>query len=111
MPVHYLYLILAILTEVGGTSALKPTEQFTRVWPSVAVVVCYSVSFFFLGLTLKYMPVGIVYAIWAGMGIVLIALVGRLAFGQVLDTPAVLGIAFIVVGVVIINLFSKSTHG
>ncbi len=110
MPVHYIYLILAVVSETIGTSALQASQQFTKLVPSVLTVVGYAVSFYFLSLTLRFMPVGIVYAIWSGLGIVLIAIIGRLVFQQRLDWPAVLGMAFIILGIVIIQLFSKSAH-
>ncbi len=105
---HWLYLSLAIIAEVIGTSFLKSSEGFTRPLPSVVVALSYLVAFYFLALTLKTLPVGIAYAIWAGVGIVLIALIGYLLFDQALDPPAILGIALIVCGVLVINLFSKS---
>lgn len=111
MPVHYIYLFFAVLAETIGTSALQASQQFTRLWPSVLVVVAYGCAFYLLGLTLKYMPVGVVYAIWSGLGIVLIALIGYLVFGQRLDLPAVLGLGMIIAGILVINLFSKTvTH-
>ena len=110
MSPQYLYLALAILAEVTATSALAASAQFTRLLPSLVVVVGYGVAFWLLSLTLKTMPVGIVYAIWSGMGIVAIAVIGRLAFGQRLDAPAILGIALIVAGVLVINLLSGSTR-
>ena len=110
MPAHYIYLILAVASETIGTSALQASQQFTKVVPSILTVVGYAVSFYFLSLTLRYMPVGIVYAIWSGLGTVLIAIIGRLVFQQRLDWPAVLGMAFIILGIVIIQLFSKSAH-
>jgi len=110
--VHYLYLALAILTETAGTLALQASAQFTRLGPSVVVVVGYGASFYFMALTLKVMPVGIVYAIWSGVGIVLIAGLGKVIFKQDLDLPAYIGISLILVGVVVIQLFSKTaTHG
>ena len=108
MPSHYIWLFFAILTETIGTTALQASEQFTRFWPSLAVVVFYALSFYFMSVTLKVMPVGIVYAIWSGLGIVLIAIIGLVIFGQRLDAPAVLGLAMIVGGIVIIHLFSRS---
>ncbi|WP_420860059.1 DMT family transporter [Marivivens marinus] len=110
MPTHYIYLIVAIAAETIGTSALQASQQFTRLWPSVIVVVAYAVSFYLLGLTLKYMPVGIMYAMWSGLGIVFIALIGWLAFRQSLDMPAILGIGLILAGIVIIQLFSDSAR-
>jgi len=107
--VNYLYLSIAIVAEVIATSALKSCESFTRLWPSVVVVLGYAAAFYFLSLTLRAMSVGIVYAIWSGVGIVLVALIGWLVLGQKLDAPAVGGMALIVAGVAVINLFSKST--
>lgn len=107
MP-HWLYLSIAIVAEVVGTSFLKSAEGFTRLVPSLVVVTSYVIAFFFLGLALKTLPVGIAYAIWAGVGIALIALAGYVFFGQALDAPAVVGMALIVAGVVVINVFSKS---
>lgn len=106
-----LYLFLAILLEVVATSALKASASFTRLVPSVIVIAGYAGAFWFLSLTLKTMPVGIAYAIWSGVGIVLISLVGWLWFKQSLDWPAVIGMALIVAGVLTINLFSRlSAH-
>ena len=104
----YLFLTLAILTEVLATSCLKASEGFTRPWPSAVTVLGYAVSFYCLSLTLAAIPTGVVYAIWSGVGIVLISLVGWLVFDQVLDGPALAGLALIVAGVVVIQLFSKS---
>ncbi|WP_299915548.1 SMR family transporter [uncultured Roseobacter sp.] len=108
MPMHYLYLVLAIVAETIGTTALQASQQFSRLWPSILVVVAYGISFYLLALALKFMPVGIVYAIWSGLGIVLIAIIGFIVFGQRLDLPAVLGLTLIIVGILIIHLFSKS---
>ena len=108
MPVHYIWLFIAIVTETLGTTALQASQQFSRFWPSVAVVLFYGASFYFMALTLKVMPVGIVYAIWSGLGIVLIAGIGFVLFGQKLDLPAVFGLGLIVAGIVVIHLFSGS---
>ena len=105
---HYIYLAIAIVTEVIGTSALKATEEFTRFWPSIIVLAGYVTSFYFLSLCLRHVPVGVAYAIWSGIGIILIAIVGWFLYKQSLDLPAVIGIAFIIAGVVVINLFSKT---
>ena len=110
MPIQYVFLAAAIISEVIGTSALAASDQFSKLIPSVIVVIAYGLAFYFLGLTLKFMPVGIVYAIWAGLGIALIALVGWVLFGQTLDLAAIAGITMIVAGVVVINLFSSSAH-
>jgi small multidrug resistance pump len=105
---NWFYLILAIVAEVVATSALKESESFTRLGPSLVVLVGYAAAFYLLSLTFRTMPVGVVYAIWSGIGIVLISLVGWVVFRQHLDTPAILGIGLIVAGVAIINLLSKS---
>ena len=84
MQVYFL-LALAILAETAGTTALQASQQFTRFWPSVIVVLAYAISFYLLALTLRYMPVGVVYAIWSGLGIVFIAAMGYVIFGQTLD--------------------------
>lgn len=111
MPNHYLHLILAIVTETIGTTALQASAQFTRFWPSVLCVVAYAASFYLLALALKVMPVGVLYAIWSGLGIVLIAIIGFAVFGQKLDLPAVLGMGLIIAGIVVIQLFSTTaTH-
>jgi len=105
---HYIWLLLAIVTEVVGTAALQASQQFTRLGPSLIVVTGYGASYYFMALTLKTMPIGIVYAIWSGLGIAMIAAIGQVVFGQKLDTPAVVGILFILVGIVIIQLFSST---
>jgi|SRR5690554_41115 len=103
----FIYLALAVVAEVVATSALKATEGFTRPVPSLVVVVGYVIAFYLLSLVLRTIPVGIAYAIWAGMGIVLVTLVALLVYDQRPDLPAVLGIALIVAGVVVIQLFSR----
>ncbi|MFN2360211.1 MAG: multidrug efflux SMR transporter [Marinobacter sp.] len=105
---QWLYLAIAILAEVIGTSFLKSSEGFTRLVPSLVVVVSYIVAFYFLAITLKTIPVGVAYAVWAGAGVALIALAGYLFFGQSLDTAAIIGIGLIVAGVMVINVFSGS---
>ena len=104
----YLYLAVAIVAEVAGTSALKAAAGFTRFWPSLIVVVGYATAFYCLGQVLKTLPVGITYAIWAGLGIVLVVLVGMVVYREVPDWPAILGMALIIAGVAIINLFSRT---
>lgn len=106
--VHWIYLAIAIVAEVIGTSFLKSSEGFTRLVPSVVVIVTYGVAFYFLALTLKTLPVGIAYAVWAGAGVALIAIAGFVFFGQSLDPPAIIGILLIVAGVTVINVFSAS---
>lgn len=102
----YLYLAIAIVAEVIGTSALKAAEGFTRPLPSLVVIAGYSVAFYFLSLSLKTIPVGIAYAIWSGVGVALITLIGWIVFKQRLDAPALAGLALIVAGVVVIQMFS-----
>jgi small multidrug resistance pump len=106
--IAYLYLAIAIVAEVIATSALKLSEGFTRWQPSLVVVIGYGVAFYFLALVLRSIPVGVAYAVWSGAGVVLITLIGWLAFRQSLDVPALVGIALIVAGVVVIQLFSRS---
>lgn len=105
---HWIFLTLAIISEVVGTSVLKTSEGFSRLWPSLVVVVGYALAFYFLSLVLKTIPVGVAYATWSGVGIVLIALIAWIVHGQALDLPAIAGIALIVAGVVVLNLFSRS---
>ncbi|MCX7206405.1 MAG: SMR family transporter [Proteobacteria bacterium] len=107
----YFLLAIAIVAEVIATSALKATEGFSRLMPSVVVVVGYGVAFWMLSLVLKSVPVGMAYAIWSGMGIVLVTVVAMLLYGQKPDWPAILGLSLIVSGVVVLQLFSKmSAH-
>lgn len=102
----YLLLFLAVAAETVGTAALKASEQFTRLGPTILFAVAYVISFVLLGYVLKYLPVGVAYAIWSGLGIVLIALIGFFAFGDRLDLPAFLGMALILGGILVIHLFS-----
>ena len=102
----YLPLLAAILLEIVATSALQASRQFTRPWPTALMAVGYLGAFYCLSLALRAIPVGIAYAIWSGLGIVLISAVGWVVFGQKLDLPAMLGIGLILAGVVVINLFS-----
>ena len=105
----WILLSVAILTEVVATSALKASDGFTKIAPSIIVVVGYVLSFYFLSLALKGIPVGIAYATWAGLGIVLITLIAWVMYGQKLDLGALVGMGFILIGVVIMNLFSNVT--
>lgn len=108
----WLCLSIAILAEVIATSALTASHGFTRLWPSVAVVIGYTIAFYFLALSLRTIPVGIAYAVWSGAGIVLISLIGWAVFRQTLDAAAMLGIGLILVGVLVINVGSRSVvHG
>ncbi len=104
----WLALALAIVAEVIGTSALKASEGFSRLLPSMVVVAGYGVAFYFLSLTLKQIPVGIAYAVWSGAGTVLITVIGVLAFRQKIDLAGIVGIALIVAGVLVLNLLSRS---
>lgn len=105
---NWLYLALAIVSETIATSALKSSEEFSRLWPTLVVVAGYCAAFYFLAMTLRTIPVGVAYAIWSGVGVLLITLVGWLVYDQKLDAPALIGMALIVAGVVVMNLFSKS---
>ncbi|HWX03504.1 MAG TPA: multidrug efflux SMR transporter [Collimonas sp.] len=105
---HWVYLLIAIVAEVIATSALKASAEFTRLVPSVVVVAGYLTAFYFLSLTLRTLPVAIVYAMWSGIGIALIALVGWLFLKQSLDAAALVGIGLIVSGVLVLNVFSKT---
>lgn len=107
----WVLLVCAIIAEVIGTSALKASEGFTRLGPSLVVVVGYATAFYLLSLTLRSIPVGIAYAIWSGLGVTLIALVGWLLYGQRLDAAGVIGIGLIVAGVAVLNLFSRTAVG
>ena len=102
----YWYLIIAIIAEVLATSALKQSDGFSRLLPSVVVMVGYGASFYFLSLVLRTIPVGVAYAVWAGLGIVLISIVAAVLYDQKMDMPAVLGIGLIISGVVVLRLFS-----
>jgi small multidrug resistance pump len=103
----YAWLAIAIIAEVIGTSALRASDGFSRLWPSLVVLAGYGVAFYCLSLTLRSMPVGIVYAIWSGVGIVLITLVALVLYRQVPDLAAIAGLGLIIAGVVVLNLFSN----
>lgn len=105
---NWLYLSFAIVLEVIATSALKASDGFTRPLPSLLVVLGYAAAFYLLSLTLRSLPVGVVYAVWSGVGVVLITLAGWLLFQQALDAPALIGIGLITAGVIVLNFFSKS---
>lgn len=110
MSVRYTYLTLAIaiVAEVIATSALKASEGFTKFVPSAVVAVGYGVAFYFLSLTLKTMPVGVAYAVWSGVGIILISVIGWVFYGQKLDLMAVIGLSLIIAGVLVVNMLSKT---
>ena len=104
----YLFLVVAIAAEVVATTALARSESFTRLWPSVVTVVGYGVAFYFLSFPLRVLPTGVVYAVWSGLGIVFIAAIAWLWYGQKLDLPAIVGLGLIVAGVAVVNRFSKT---
>jgi small multidrug resistance pump len=104
----YIYPFVAIVAEVIGTTALKASEEFTKLLPSIVVVVGYGMAFYFLSLVLRTIPIGIAYAVWSGIGIVLIAIAGAVMFRQIPDVPALIGMSLILAGVVIMHLFSKT---
>ncbi|MCO5286450.1 MAG: multidrug efflux SMR transporter [Chitinophagaceae bacterium] len=107
----WIFLMIAIISEVIATSALKYSEGFSKLVPSIIVILGYGIAFYFLSLTLKSMSVGIAYALWSGIGTVLIALTAYFIFKQKLDLPSIIGLSLIVLGVIVINVFSKSiTH-
>ena len=105
---NYLYLGIAILFEVVATTALKQTDGFTRLLPSLLAVTGYALAFYFLSLPMRSLPVGIIYALWSGIGMVFIAGIGWVLFHQSLDLAAIIGIALIISGVIVLNLFSKT---
>lgn len=105
----YLALGIAIVSEVIATSALRASDGFSKLWPSLIVVAGYGLAFFFLSVTLKSIPVGVAYAIWSGLGVVLISVAAWVLFGQKLDLAAIVGMGLIVAGVLVLNLFSKSS--
>ncbi|WP_297766492.1 multidrug efflux SMR transporter [uncultured Muriicola sp.] len=104
----YLYLAVAIVAEVAATSALKASEEFTKLIPSLIVIAGYGLSFYLLTLVLRTIPVGITYALWAGLGIVLVTLVGAILYKQIPDLAALIGMGLIIAGVIVINIFSKT---
>lgn len=107
----YLTLMLSVLAETIGTTALQASQQFTKPVPSLIVVIAYGAAFYLLAIALKFFPVGIAYAMWSGMGIIFIAIIGFAVFGQKLDFAAIAGIGMILAGILVINLFSNTaTH-
>lgn len=106
----YLYLLIAVVAEVIATSALNASKGFTQPIPSTITCIGYLIAIYFLALTMKSIPMGITYALWSGAGIVFISTIGWVVFKQQLDTAAMIGLAFILFGIVIINIFSNSTH-
>lgn len=108
---HYLFLTIAIIAEVIATTALKASEELTRVGPTLLVVIGYLVAFYFLILSIRVIPVGIAYAMWSGIGIVLIGIASAILYKQIPDLPAILGMLLIAAGVIVIHLFSQTTGG
>ncbi|WP_297614909.1 multidrug efflux SMR transporter [uncultured Roseicyclus sp.] len=106
----WLYLAIAIAGEIIGTTALKASDGFTRLGPSVLVVAGYGIAFFMLAQVLRTIPLGIAYAIWSGVGVAAVTVIGWAMYGQRLDLPALLGIGLIVAGVVVLNIWSGATH-
>lgn len=106
----YLFLLIAVLFETFGSTCLQASQQFTRAWPSLGVLVGFGGAFWFFTLVLKVLPLGVTYALWSGVGIVLITTSGRLIFGQKLDLAAFAGIGLIIAGIVVINLFSSASR-
>ena len=104
----YFYLAVAIVAEVAATSALKASTEFTKLLPSLIVVIGYGISFYCLALVLRTIPVGITYAIWSGVGIVLVSIIGALLYKQIPDLPALIGMGLIIAGVIVIHSFSKN---
>ncbi|WP_299530194.1 multidrug efflux SMR transporter [Ulvibacterium sp.] len=104
----WFYLIIAIIGELIATSALKESKGYSVLKPSIVSVVGYGVTFYFFSLAIKQIPLGIAYAVWAGLGIILITVIGYLRFKQTLDLPAIIGLSFIVIGVTLVNGFSKT---
>lgn len=110
-PQTWLALLGAIGFEIAGTTLLQKSEQFSRLWPTLGLAVCYLTAFYLLSLALRQMPVGLAYAIWSGLGVVAISVIGMVVFKQKLDLAAIVGLTLIVSGVVVINVFSKAvTH-
>lgn len=106
---NFFFLGIAIIFEIIATSALKKSEQFTQLIPSIITIVGYFAAFYFLSFAIRTIPVGIAYAIWSGVGIVLITIIGAVFFKQIPDLPAIIGLVLIMIGVVVINVFSKTT--
>ena len=103
----YLFLAIAVIAEVVAATLLKMSDEFTRLYPSIFCLVSYVISLYFMTLVLRVLPIGVTYAVWSGIGIVLLAVVGVVLFKQALDWPAVIGMALIIAGIVVMNVFSK----
>lgn len=109
MPKHYLFLIIAVISETIGTTSLQASQQFTRLWPSLIAVLSFVVALYFMSLAMKVIPVGVLYAMWSGLGIVFISIIGWIVFGQKLDIAAILGMALIFAGIITIHFFSSTS--
>jgi small multidrug resistance pump len=105
---HWLALAIAIVAEVIATSTMKATNEFTRFWPSVVVILGYGTGFYFMTISMRVLPIGIMYALWSGVGILVVSIMGWVIYRQALDIPAIIGMSFIIAGVVVINVYSKS---
>jgi len=108
--VAYLYLAIAIVAEVIATSALKASAEFTKLYPSLIVIIGYCIAFYFMTLVLRTIPIGVTYAVWSGLGIVLVAIVGVVLYKQIPDIPAIIGMGLIISGVLVIHIFSESVQ-
>ncbi|MFH6961434.1 DMT family transporter [Flavobacterium plurextorum] len=106
---NLLFLFIAIIFEIIATTALKKSEQFTQLIPSIITIVGYFAAFYFLSFAIRTIPVGFAYAIWSGVGIVLITAIGAIFFKEIPDLPAIIGLSLIIIGVIVINVFSKTT--
>ena len=106
---NFLFLAIAIIFEIIATPALKKSEEFTKLIPSIITIVGYCGAFYFLSFAIRTIPIGIAYAIWSGVGIVLITIIGAVFFKQIPDLPAIIGLSLILIGVTVINVFSKTT--
>ncbi len=108
LPMIYATLVVAIAAKVVATTALARSESFTRLVPSLITVSGYAIAFYFLSFALRVMPTGLVYAVWSGMGIVFIAAIGWIWYGERLDLPALIGLGLIIAGVIVVNVFSRT---
>lgn len=105
---HYLYLIIAIATEIIGTSFLKTSEGFTKLWPTIGTLLSFGICFYFLSLTIKFLPLNITYATWAGLGLVLTTIVSVIVFKENVNLISIISIGLIIVGVVLLNIFGAN---
>ncbi|WP_367867988.1 multidrug efflux SMR transporter [Pedobacter sp. WC2423] len=105
----YIFLFLAIISEIIATTAIKASEEFTRLWPAVIVIFGYALAFYFLSLTLRKIDLGIAYAVWSGAGIIIVTTIGAVFYKQKPDMPAIIGIGLIISGIIVINIFSRNS--